>query len=96
MDVNTPTGAAGAGNDSAALALLPSVPKTRIVQNVGTNVLVVRYGLGAGLSLYHVALKPGLVVGDGLGGVLIVTRDKWSGPLSWTGVGAQVVVTRFT
>lgn len=92
MDVNTPTGIVGNANDAA----ITTFPKSRILQNVGTGSVFVRYGTGASLILYHVVLKPGTAFGDGLGGVLIVPGSKWAGPLSWVGVAAQVVITRFT
>lgn len=64
-----------------------------IIQNVGTTIIYLTFGLVAPTNtIYHVALKPGIVADDGLGATLIT--DEWKGDIQGisSAVGGLVVV----
>ena len=78
---------------STILAVNPS-RGLLLVQNVGLTIIYLSFGaVNPTASIYHIALKPGLVVDDGLGAILI--SDEWIGAIQAisSAVGGAVVVT---
>lgn len=65
-----------------------------LVQNVGLTIIYLSLGaINPTTTIYHVALKPGTVIDDGLGAILI--SDEWNGAVHAisSAAGGIVVVT---
>ena len=70
---------------SGASTILESNPLRSLyeIQNVGTGVLYLKKGVGAGPNSYNLILKGGNAINDGLGAYYEDT--KWKGPVSISG-----------
>ena len=89
---NTPSKA----TDATALAA-NSERGAWMIQNLGTNVLFVRFGAGASASVFHAALKAGTGIDDGTGGSLAQEAGGvFTGIISIAGTNPSYVVTELT
>lgn len=71
--------------------------KLFVVQNVGLTIIYISLGaVNPTTTVYHVALKPGSVLDDGLGAILI--SDEWIGDVRAisSAAGGIIVVTELS
>ncbi len=65
-----------------------------MIQNLGTNTLVVRLGTGATLAKFHIVLKKGTANDDGLGGIFEQFNGViYTGAITIKGTSPRYVVT---
>lgn len=93
QSTNTPSIVAGDG--STGVTILSANP-ARIgfsIQNVGTTVASVRFGVGASASVYHFALKGGTGDNDGLGGsVVFMGPTVYNGAITFYGASTAKLI----
>lgn len=83
-------------SETTALAANP-VRGAFMIQNLGTNVLFVRFGSGASSSLFHVALKAATGNDDGTGGTFAMEgATMWTGVISVAGTSPRYAITELT
>ena len=91
---NTPAIVTSASSDCLAANVKR---KGFMIQNVGTNVLFVRFGTGASSTVFHVVLKAGTGDSDGLGGSIAQMEGViYQGIISAAGTTPKYVVTELT
>lgn len=78
---NTPAIVPGDGSTGVTILAANQARIGFAIQNVGTTVASVRFGVGASATVYHFAVKGGSADNDGLGGSIV-----FMGPTVYNGI----------